>query len=564
MDNQPASMSKETTHSYREANFSLNTLLNQNKALADLYLELSGLGFSTDIETIQAKLLQGASQILNAQACSLILPDETQEDWMIRKSLGADEGWVYEVNTREGKGLVKECLRSGKAILANNISNDPRYDPSSDGFSGLEAQSLICAPVQIGDQVLGVIQALNKRGADFNDSDQNLISIISALAANTMLGARKTQLLDKVSADLLANQRDYLHTLNTLEALFNHLPLAVYIIDRDYTLISVNKNRAIQSGKSSQPLIGKKCYLALFDRTVPCPECQVSVTFQSLESTFRNERRWGSDGQIVEWEINSFPIEDDKNRAECVILLEQDVSEQRHLESILTQSEKLAAIGQLAAGIAHEINNPLTAIIANAQILHRELPPNDELQESVDLISRAGARATQVVRNLLDFARKEEYHLGLTDLNETLENAVQLVQHELVARSLQLEFQPDPKLPPIYASSDHLQGVWLNLLLNAIDALEIHSHTDSQGVIKISINQMNDEFHISIIDNGKGIPPEQLTRIFDPFYTTKAPGRGTGLGLSVSYRIIKQHGGHIRVESQIGVGSAFTVILPNS
>jgi len=238
---------------------------------------------------------------------------------------------------------------------------------------------------------------------------------------------------------------------------------------------------------------------------------------------------------------------------------EQNVTDKHRIEGILAQSEKLAAIGQLAAGVAHEINNPLTAIIANAQMLQRELPPDSDLQESVDLISRAGARATQVVRNLLDFARKEEYHLGLTEVNETLKRALDLVQHEILARGVKVDFQPKPNLPPILASQDHLQSVWLNLLLNAIDSLD-----KSPRKISVEAEKVGDKIHVTFTDNGKGIPPERLTRIFEPFYTTKEAGRGTGLGLSVCHRIIKQHGGQIWVESQVGVGSQFTVVLSMS
>ena len=131
-------------------------------------------------------------------------------------------------------------------------------------------------------------------------------------------------------------------------------------------------------------------------------------------------RRWISEEETNEWEISTYPILDEKDRVAQAIVLEQDITEKRRLESILAQSEKLAAVGQLAASVAHEINNPLTAIIANAQILQRELPPNDELQESVELIARAGTRATHVVRNLLDFARKERYYMAVTDINETI------------------------------------------------------------------------------------------------------------------------------------------------
>jgi signal transduction histidine kinase len=383
-----------------------------------------------------------------------------------------------------------------------------------------------------------------------------------------------------------------------LRSLLDHLPAGLYIIDQEYRLLAVNKSRAKRAARPVEALVGQICYRALFKRSEVCPECRVQATFLSGQVTQRNERwrssaekaaeettdwdissypildgqsqvtqrneRWRSSAEkaaeeTTDWDISSYPVLDEQGQITQAILYEQDITEKRRLEAILTQSEKLAAVGQLAAGVAHEINNPLTAIIANAQILHRELPQDSDLQESVDLIARAGARAAQVVRNLLDFARKEEYHLGLTDVNETLEKALELVQHELVARGVHLDFDPDLNLPPLLASADHLQSVWLNLLLNAIDSLD-----KTPGQIRVASRKLGDEIHVQVTDNGKGVPAERLTRIFEPFYTTKAPGRGTGLGLSVSHRIVKQHGGHIRVESQVGAGSTFTVIIPAS
>jgi two-component system NtrC family sensor kinase len=348
-----------------------------------------------------------------------------------------------------------------------------------------------------------------------------------------------------------------------LRALFDNLPAGLYIIDPEYRLLAVNNSRAQRAAQPVEALVGQICYRALFNRAEACPECRVRATFLNGQVTQRNER-WRSSAEkaaeeTTDWDISAYPILDEQGQVTHAILYEQDITEKRRLEAILTQSEKLAAVGQLAAGVAHEINNPLTAIIANAQILHRELPQDSDLQESVDLIARAGARAAQVVRNLLDFARKEEHHLGLTAVNETLEKALELVQHELVARGVHLDFDPDLNLPPLLASADHLQSVWLNLLLNAIDSLD-----KSPGQIRIASRKLGDEIHVKVTDNGKGIPAERLTRIFEPFYTTKAPGRGTGLGLSVSHRIIKQHGGYIRVESQVGIGSTFTVIVPAS
>jgi two-component system NtrC family sensor kinase len=528
------------------------------RELATLQIALTHAGFGVDAERMHADLIRQTNAILEAEVCELVLLDETRNGWIVSKSLDENSAWLYQLYSRDGAGLLKDCLRLGQVVCTNHPDGDARFDAESDGLGALPVRSLICAPLIVDGQALGAIKVINKRAGGFDDCDQSLLSIIAVQAANAIHGTRLVQQLKVSNADLEASRWELLNSRNTLRALFDNMPAALYIIDPEYHLLAINKTRTHRTGQSPRGLVGQICYAALFDRSAPCEDCRVMETLRSGQSTQRSERRYVGD-DIFEWEIGSHPILDENEQVVQAILVEQDNSERRRLEAILTQSEKLAAIGQLAAGVAHEINNPLTAIIANAQILHRELPANCDLQESVDLISRAGARATQVVRNLLDFARKEDYHLRLTDVNETVDRALALVQHEILARGVRLEFTPDPNLPPLLASQDHLQSVWLNLLLNAIDSLD-----KQPGEIKITARRQGSDIQVTVSDNGKGIPSDRLTRIFEPFYTTKAPGRGTGLGLSVSHRIVKQHGGRINVESQMGAGSVFTVALPIS
>lgn len=358
-------------------------------------------------------------------------------------------------------------------------------------------------------------------------------------------------------ADLQNSQALLQRSRNTLRTLFDSIPASIYIIDREYSLVAVNMARSRRANSMPRQLVGRRCYESLYQLREACPDCRVFETLAAGENTTRMMRRWDLEDEPQDWDISTYPIYDEENRLAQAILLEQDVTEKRRLEATLVQSEKLAAVGQLAAGLAHEINNPLTAIIANAQLLQRELPQDEDVQELVDLITRAGARAAQVVRSLLDLARKEETAFAPVDVNETLKRSLKLLQHELNLRSVSLFYEPGENLPRIIGSQDQLQTVWINLLANAIDALE-----DSAGEIRISSRRVGDEIRVVFADTGKGIPPEKLSRIFEPFYTTKAPGRGTGLGLSVCHRVIKQHGGHILAASQIGIGTQFTVVLP--
>ncbi len=351
---------------------------------------------------------------------------------------------------------------------------------------------------------------------------------------------------------------ELLGSRNTLRAMFDSLPISIYIIDSAYNLAAINFSRSERVGGRPSQLVRGKCYEKLYHRTSPCPGCRASETFATGENTVRMSRSWLDNDRFNEWEIATFPISNEHNIVHQAIIIEQDVSEKRNLESNLIQSEKLAAVGQLAAGVAHEINNPLTAIIANAQILRREVPPEDpEVLESIKLIEMAGTRASQVVRNLLGIARKEKYEFEPIDLNSTLDNAITLIQHELVGRAIRIELHLAEDMPEVLASQDQLQGVWINLVLNAIDAID-----KEDGLITVTSDFSGSEFQVTITDNGKGIAPDHLPRVFEPFFTTKSPGRGTGLGLSVCMRVIRHHGGNIQVDIQLGKWTRFVVTLP--
>ena len=363
---------------------------------------------------------------------------------------------------------------------------------------------------------------------------------------------------EKAKPDAVISYQDLLNSRNTLRALFDSLPIAIYIIDQAFNLLAINTSRATRVAEKPNMLVGRKCYEMLYRRMIPCPNCRVGEMFISGQNTLRLSREWLDNDKFIEWEISTYPIYGDQSTPVQAIIVEQDITEKRNLEANLIQSEKLAAVGQLAASIAHEINNPLTAIIANAQLLRKEIDPdNIDLMDSAKLIEMAGIRASQVVRNLLGIARKEKYEFEPIELNETLQNALTLVQHELINRPIRVNLNLQAGMPMLVASQDQLQGVWINLFLNAIDAID-----KPVGEISISSLFTGSEFHVTIMDNGKGISQEHLARVFEPFFTTKSAGSGTGLGLSVCMRVIKHHGGIITAESQDGKWTRFTVRLP--
>jgi signal transduction histidine kinase len=201
----------------------------------------------------------------------------------------------------------------------------------------------------------------------------------------------------------------------------------------------------------------------------------------------------------------------------------------------------------------------MTVISANAQILSEELVDEHPYYGSVEMIDRAAKRASRVVRKLLDVSRYEEFELAPTDLNFSLAEAVNLIETQLRKANVRIICELAPDLPPVWASLDYLHVVWLNLLLNARDAIE---EKGGAGTIRVSSLQQDGQVVVRIADTGVGMAEEMLKHLYEPFFTTKGPGKGTGLGLFTCYRTLVRHGGDIQVESQEGEGSVFRVTLP--
>jgi two-component system NtrC family sensor kinase len=361
------------------------------------------------------------------------------------------------------------------------------------------------------------------------------------------------------NADLEATYWQILNSRDTLRTFFDNIPAGVYIVDRSYTILAINAPRSERIGKKPQELVGEKCYEKLGGNSGPCPECRVMDALNGVPS-MRTFRELGPNETFVHWEITTVPVREASNRINQVIVFEEDVTEKWVLEASLIQSEKLASIGQLAANVAHEINNPLAAIIANAQLLLRDLTDADEnTLDSLRLIETAGDRAAKIVSNLLESARRDKHHeFEEVSLNETILDAISLLRHEINKRSILVSLDLGKDIPFIFANKNQLKGVWINLINNAVGAME-----SERGEISISTRYENKEFYLVFADNGKGILPEHQSRLFEPFFTTKEAGKGTGLGLSVSLQVIKEHHGEIEVESSPGKGAKFIIILPD-
>jgi len=380
---------------------------------------------------------------------------------------------------------------------------------------------------------------------------------------------------------LIANERAWLQTLeqevkektNDLERYADRLRRSeeryrslvesaddmIYTMDKDCNILSINQYWTRLTGQQSEKVVGKNIVDIIEYST---PENVASIVGKVFETsrTFASEERVKM-GEREYWLDTKYkPVLTNGDSISAVLVISRDVTEQKMMEDQLFHTEKLASLGSLSAGVAHEINNPIAIILGFTEILQERFPENSKEHEILKTIERQGNNCKRIIENLLAFAKIPKKTTLETDLVQDLQNVVNMVMNTLLTKKVDLRTDIEEDLPRVRGDAQQLEQVFLNIINNAAAAM------DGEGILTISAHRFNNIVNVGFTDTGRGIPPEYMDKIFEPFFTTKKVGEGTGLGLSVSYALVKKFGGEIRVKSQTKEedkesGTTFTVSL---
>jgi two-component system NtrC family sensor kinase len=345
----------------------------------------------------------------------------------------------------------------------------------------------------------------------------------------------------------LQQARDY------LQAVFDAVGVGISIVDKDLRIIKCNERQKELLVRDIKDIEGRHCYEVYCGIDSPPLICPAIETIERNREVFLKEVT--KKGRI--FQINTSPLRDRNGNITGVIEVSVDITDKKKTEEALYQAEKLAAVGRLAAGIAHELNNPFGNIIGYAKLLLQSGNLGDWEREKLSVIIEQAQKGSDIIRGLLEFSHQRPLELREVNINNSIERVLSSMESLFKIGNIRVKKEFN-LIPPVMADEKQIEQVFYNIILNAVQALEGRS----EGCIEINTMNLNSSVQVSIKDNGPGIPKEHLSLIFDPFFTTKPPGKGTGLGLSICSEIIKKHSGSIWVESRPGEGAVFNILLP--
>ena len=503
---------------------------------------LSSVGKSVtallDLEELLERIVEAGVYLTKADEGSLLLRDG--EDLYLRAAVSEEGVKRYRVHMRDS--IAGEVVRSGKPVRIDRSQTSEDIKVRT----GFLAHAVLQVPISVGRRAIGVLGVANRQTLrSFNENDQYLLSAIADYAAIAIENSR-----------LFISTRD---SERRYRELFDNANDMIFTLDPRLNITSINRQGIKSLGYPVAELMGKPLHvLCIADEQQDDVEEQLQRQLSRAASegvTFPLQLQ-RLNGEEMHAEVSA-QLTYQNERISGLHCIARDVTERRRLELQLLQAEKLSAIGQLVAGVAHELNNPMTSIKGFTELLLRRTDLDEEARQDLSYINSQAERAGRIVTNLLTFAREHQPQRTLVDINKVIEDTLSLHTYHLRVDNIRVVRELTQDLPNSVADPYQLQQVFLNLIGNAHHAMA----EQGGGVLTVHTECINNEIRARISDTGPGIAQHLLGRIFDPFFTTKPVGKGTGLGLSICFNILQDHGGTIWVDSD-AEGTVFTVVMP--
>ncbi|MEX2223747.1 MAG: GAF domain-containing protein [Candidatus Rokuibacteriota bacterium] len=514
---------------------------------------------SLDVGETVGLILHQAREVLEVQSCGLFTLDAATGELTATASLDLPDEDLHAIRLRVGEGITGVAVKERRPVQTADLYRDPRVR-----YPQAALRSMLAAPLIVGEQTIGALTVLRTDVHHFTPEEESLVSAFADQAAMALEHARLFSSVRTYSERLEAMVEARTHELDEqkrfVDVVLETLPLGLFVLDAELRVISTNRE-----GVALVPVeaAARRPFAELMP---PAKSAAVRSFLQGVVSAREvrhAEEELPAGGETLTVRLTATPLR--APQADHVLVLVEDITRQKRLERQMVLTERLTTAGRLAAGVAHELNNPLATIAGCAEALKersqdshlRDLDAFKDFPSYLALIEEEAYRCKEITGSLLHFVRDPGSRRAPTDLNVLVDKVLELIGHQSRYAQSRLDRRRDAELPDVVANEGQLRQVFLGLASNALDAM------DGRGTLTVTTRRRNArEVEIAFADEGPGIPEQILPRVFDPFFTTKPPGQGTGLGLAIAQGIVADHDGRFEVDSRVGVGTTFRVILP--
>jgi two-component system, NtrC family, sensor kinase len=521
---------------------------------------------SLEMDELLSYAVFSVGKSLECDACAVVVRSSTETDELASAICSRSQ------EDKPGSGDWFDKRRA----LAYFSSEDWRVQPAiqirtAERF--LRDQRILLetiVPLMFDDRILGLLICGSYAPRPISADDQKLLGAVaqqlSLAIRNTELYRRTKDTSINLAVEVSHRTREAEEQKRFTEKIIDSLPVSLYVVDRDMRIVAWNRNREVGGlGINREQVLGRNVFQVLARQPRRRLEDEFTGVFRTGEMVHM-EQESSFEGQKKTWKISKIPMRVDNAEVTHVITVGEDITEQKKMNEAVIHSEKLASIGRLAAGVVHEINNPLATIAACSEALTTRVEDiedaavHQDFGEYLQIIRDEAFRCKTITNSLLEFSHQRQAEKLGGDINQIIEQTLQLIKHHPKLGKMRVIKDLDNSLGTVFVNEGQMKQVFIALMSNAFDAMEdngsltVRTHWDESESGRMVC--------VELSDTGCGIPSQHLPKIFDPFFTTKPLGRGTGLGLSVCYGIVSEHGGRIEVDSVEGAGTTFRLLLP--